>query len=76
MRLSLALLLLALAGVLGGAWLIGRPEFGGAVIFDSLAVGWLALQIDDGTGPAQRPRPLPGTGSTVQEVLGRARNAS
>lgn len=56
MRLSVALLLLALAGVLGGGALIGLPALGACLIFDSLAVGAWALLRDDGKpGPAAMP---------------------
>ncbi len=53
MRLSVVLLLLALAGVLGGGALIGLPALGGCLIFDSLCVGAWALLRDD--GKAVRP---------------------
>ena len=48
MRLSAVLLLVSLAGVLGGGALIGPPALGGCLIFDSLAVGAWALLRDDG----------------------------
>lgn len=58
MRLSVALLLLALAGVLGGGALIGGVALGCCVIFDSLCVGAWALLRDDGRpGPAGVPSP-------------------
>ena len=38
MRLSIVLLLLSLAGVLGGAALIGLPALGAAVIFSRWGV--------------------------------------
>jgi len=71
MRLSVVLLLLSLAGVLGGAALIGLPALGGAVIFDSLCVGAWALFHDDGTGTRQMPgvHEVP----TLSQVLERAR---
>jgi hypothetical protein len=56
MRVSAVLLLAALAGVIGGAALIGTAALGAAVIFDSLCVGWWALQRDDGAGPARAER--------------------
>jgi len=69
MRLSVVLLLLSLAGVLGGAALIGLPALGGAVIFDSLAVGAWALFHDDGLGmPSMHEVP-----TTLQQVFDRAR---
>lgn len=43
MRLNIALLTLALAGIIGGAALIGRWAVGCAIITDSLAVGAWAL---------------------------------
>ena len=74
MRLSIALLLLALAGVLGGAAIIGLPALGAAIIFDSLCVGYWATQRDDGTGPlAEQVPPRP---RSVGDVLERARRAS
>ena len=71
MRLSIALLLVSLAGVLGGAALIGMAALGAAVIFDSLCVGVWALARDDGLpGPAEVSGPL-----TVPAILERARRA-
>ena len=67
MRLSGILLVVALAGVLGGAALIGVPALGGALIFDSLAVGAWALLRDDGASPQVRQVP------TVADILERAR---
>ena len=60
MRLSVVLLLLALAGVLGGGALIGLPALGGCLIFDSLCVGFWALRRDDGkpAPSAELPSPL------------------
>jgi hypothetical protein len=72
-RLSIALLLLSLTGVLGGAWLIGLPVFGGAVIFDSIAVGVWALMRDDGHPPV--PQQIEGP-KTVEQVLDRFRGAA
>jgi len=68
MRLSVILLLLSLAGVLGGAAIIGLPALGAAVIFDSLCVGWWALARDDGTGPQVEQVP-----QTLHDVIERAR---
>lgn len=48
MRLSVALLLTALLGVVGGAYLIGTWCVGLAIIVDSVAVGSYALLRDDG----------------------------
>lgn len=69
MRLSVVLLLLSLAGILGGAALIGLPALGGAVIFDSLATGAYALLRDDGRRDAPSVHDIP----TVAQVLDRAR---
>jgi len=74
MRTSVILLCVSLAGVLGGAAIIGLPALGAAVIFDSLCVGFWALRRDDGTGmPSVHQVPGP---RTVGEVLERARRAS
>lgn len=70
MRLSVALLGVSLLGVLAGGWLTGRVGFGLCVIFDSLAVGFYALQRDDGTG--ERPQVTQGA-PTLHDVLERAR---
>ena len=70
MRLSVVLLLLSLAGVLGGAALIGVAALGGAVIFDSLCVGAWALLRDDGDRARPSVHEVP---STLAQVLGRAR---
>jgi len=67
-RLSVILLCVALCGVLGGAAIIGLPALGAAVIFDSLCVGWWALQRDDGTGPQVARLP-----QTLHDVIERAR---
>jgi hypothetical protein len=71
-RLSVVLLLLSLAGVLGGAALIGLPALGAAVIFDSLCVGVYALARDDGL-PSVR---LVGGTPTVAQALERFRDAA
>lgn len=68
MRLSVVLLLCSLAGVLGGAALIGVQALGAAVIFDSLAVGVYALLRDDG-----RAAPSVHQVPTLHDVLERAR---
>ena len=71
MRLSVVLLLLSLAGVLGGAALIGLPALGAAVIADSVAVGVYALLRDDDAGrPADAAEP-----HTLHAILERARRA-
>ena len=46
MRLSVVLLVVSLAGVLGGGWLVGRWAFGLCLIADSVAVGVYALLRD------------------------------
>ncbi len=69
MRLSVVLLLLSLAGVLGGGALIGLPALGACLIFDSLAVGAWALLRDDGRGEAPSVHELP----TLAQILERAR---
>ena len=73
MRLSVVLLVLSLAGVLAGGWLIGRWAFGVCVIADSVAVGAWALLRDD--GKAGRPPQVYGV-PTLAQVLERARDAS
>ena len=72
MRLSVVLLLVSLAGILGGAALIGLPALGGAVIFDSLAVGVYALLRDDGRREAPSVHDVP----SLSQVLERARGAA
>src|ERR1700719_2051053 len=72
MRLSAVLLACSLAGVIGGAALIGLWAVGAAVIFDSLAVGVFALQRDDGTG---RDAPSVHEVPTLARVLERARRS-
>jgi hypothetical protein len=67
--LSVVLLLLALAGVVGGAALISVPAVGAAIIFDSLCVGVWALLRDDG----DRARPSVHEVPTLAQVLDRAR---
>lgn len=69
MRLSVVLLLVSLAGVLGGAALIGTAALGAAVIFDSLCVGAWALVRETGDSQPQV------TGLRVADVLERARRA-
>jgi hypothetical protein len=69
MRASVILLLISLAGVLGGAALIGRWALGVGVIADSVAVGVWALLRDDGRGEAPAVHQVP----TLHDVLERAR---
>lgn len=74
MRMSIILLIVALAGVLGGGALIGLPALGGCLIFDSLCVGLWALNRDDGAGAAPSVHEvLPPAGRTLAQVLARAR---
>jgi hypothetical protein len=67
------LLIVTLAGVLGGGALIGLPALGGCLIFDSLAVGAWALLRDDGQRAAPSVHEVP---ATLHDVLERARRAS
>lgn len=69
MRLSVVLLLVSLAGVLGGGALIGLPALGGCLIFDSLCIGAWALLRDDGHGARPQVHGIP----TVRDVLERER---
>jgi len=69
MRLSVVLLLAALAGVLGGGALIGLPALGGCLIFDSLCVGAWALLRDDGSRGVPSAHEVP----TLATILERAR---
>ena len=69
MRLSVVLLIVSLAGVLGGGALIGLPALGGCLIFDSLTVGAWALLRDDGARQAPAVHEVP----TLAQVLDRAR---
>jgi hypothetical protein len=68
-RLSVVLLLLSLAGVVGGAALIAPWAVGLAVIADSVAVGAYALLRE----PESRPGPVVPEVPTLQQVLERAR---
>ena len=56
MRISVALFLLSLAGVVGGAYLIGTWAVGLAVIADSVAVGAYGLMRDVPEQPTVRRR--------------------
>lgn len=69
MRWSVVLLVLALAGVVGGAFLVGRWCVGVAVIFDSVAVGAWALFHDDGQEMAAQPQV--GVVTDFREILKR-----
>ncbi len=72
MRLSACLLLLSLAGILGGAALIATWALGLAVIADSVAVGVYALLRDDGGRAAPSVHEVP----TLASILEKARQAS
>ena len=67
--MSVVLLILALAGVLGGGALIGLPALGACLIFDSLCVGLWALLREDGERAVPSVHEVP----TLQQVLERAR---
>ena len=69
MRSSIVLLLVSLAGVLGGAALIGVWALGVAIIADSVAVGVYALLRDDGDRAAPSVHDVP----TLAQYLERAR---
>jgi hypothetical protein len=71
MRSSVLLLLVSLAGILGGAALIGLWALGLAIIADSVAVGVYALLRDTPSVPA-----VHAVQGTVASVLERARAAS
>jgi len=70
-RLSVVLLLLSLAGILGGAALIGLWAVGLAIIADSVAVGVYGLLRDAGGRPAPSVHEAP----TLANILERARRA-
>lgn len=72
MRLSAILLCCSLAGVVLGAALIGVAAVGGAIIFDSLAVGVYALARETGAPAAPGVHEV----SPLAAVLERARRAS
>jgi hypothetical protein len=72
MRLSVVLLLLSLAGIMGGAALIATWALGLAVIADSVAVGVYALLRDDGGRAAPSVHEVP----TLAQVLEKARHAA
>lgn len=74
MKLSIALLAVAVLGVLGGAAMISLPVLGGAIIFESLCAGAWAILRDDGRqSPADRRRGLHAVPSTHEQVLERYR---
>jgi len=69
--LSIALLLVSLAGITGGTALVGTWALGLAVIADSVAVGVYALLRDDGGRVAPSAHEVP----TLAQVLEKARHA-
>ena len=70
MSLSVVLLIIALAGILGGGWLAGGlPGLGGCLIFDSLCVGAWALLRDDGARPVPSAHDVP----TLAQIFDRER---
>jgi hypothetical protein len=71
-RLSACLLLLSLAGVVAGGWLIGRWALGLAIITDSLLLGLWVLFRDDGRGEPQVHEVTP----TLANILERARRSA
>jgi hypothetical protein len=75
MRLSVVLLLVSLAGVLGGAALIGLWALGAAIVADSVAVGVWALLRDDGAGPQVHRVPDDGIPADVRTFIEKARRA-
>ena len=72
MRLSVVLLFVSLAGILGGAALIATWALGLAVIADSVAVGAYALLRDAGGRQAPSVHEVP----TLAQVLEKARHAA
>ena len=72
MRLSAVLLLVSLAGIMGGAALIGLWALGLGIVVDSVAVGVFALLRDAGDRPEPSVHGIP----TLHQVLERARDAS
>ena len=71
MRLSVVLLIVSLAGILGGAALIGPVALGAAIMGDSLAVGaWALLREAE-----SRPQPSLHSVPTLHDVLEKARHA-
>lgn len=76
MRLSVILLCCSVAGVLGGAALVGVWALGLAIVFVSLCAGYWAIIRDDGQeqpAAAARRRGLHAVPSTHEQVLDRYR---
>lgn len=72
MRLSAVLLAVSLAGIMGGAALIGMWALGLAIIADSVAVGAYALLREGQASAAPSVHEVP----SLHQVLERARSAS
>jgi hypothetical protein len=70
-RLSVILLIVSLAGILGGGWLCGPLAFGIAVMCDSVALGAYALLRDS----PDRPEPVVTGVPTLHDILERARSS-
>ena len=71
MRLSACLLVLSLAGIVAGGYLIGRWALGAAIVADSVAVGaWALLRDAEG-----RAEPSVHEVATLENILERARRA-
>ena len=75
MRLSVVLLLVSLAGIMGGAALIGLWALGLGIIVDSVAVGVYALLREDGDRVRPSVHEVPAV-PTLAQVLERARGAA
>lgn len=70
MRFSAVLLCVSLAGLVGGAWLIGMWAVGAAIMLDSVLVGvWALFRDDGGQGRVPSVHEVP----TLAQVLERAR---
>jgi hypothetical protein len=72
-KLSALMLVIAFAGVVGGAYLISPVAVGAAVVFDSLVLGALAL-LRDVPAPVERPQRL--SRLTRSDRPGRGREAA
>jgi hypothetical protein len=74
-RSAVPLLLVSLAGVLGGAFLVGTWMVGLAVMADSMLLGLWALFRDDGLEPREPSAPSVHEVTTLDTILERARRA-
>lgn len=72
MRLSVVLLLLSLAGIMGGAALIGLWALGLGIIVDSVAVGVYGLLREAESRPEPSVREVPTLASVLERVRGAA----